>query len=205
MSTQLSFDPARAALLSMDYQAGIASIYGGDGKEELLARAAGVLKSARGAGLTVVHVRVGFRPGLPEVSSRNQLFGAVKSSAQHQQLFQGATGEIHPSVAPEGDDIVVTKHRVNAFAGTDLEMILRAKDVDTLVMFGIATSGVVLSTLLHASDADYRLFVVKDCCADLEPELHACLVEKLFPRRAVVLTADEFIGALGSARVNAGE
>jgi nicotinamidase-related amidase len=189
----------------MDYQAGIVSIYGGGDKEGLLARAAAVLKHARGCGMTVIHVRVGFRPGLPEVSGRNPLFGAIKSSAQHQRLFAGDTGEIHPAVAPEPDDIVVTKHRVSAFAGTDLSMILRAKEVDTLVLFGIATSGVVLSTMLEACDADYRLFVIKDCCADLERELHACLVEKLFPRRAVVLSADEFTGSPGSTRTGTGE
>jgi nicotinamidase-related amidase len=196
MSTNLSFDRTRTAVLSMDYQAGIVSIYAGEEKESLLARAAGVLGGARGCGMTVVHVRVGFRPGLPEVSARNPLFAAVKSSARHQQLFEGDAGEIHPAVAPEGEDIVVTKRRVNAFAGTDLELILRANDVDTLVLFGIATSGVVLSTLLHASDADYRLFVIKDCCADLDEELHACLLEKFFPRRATVLSADEFLDSL---------
>jgi nicotinamidase-related amidase len=57
-------------------------------------------------------------------------------------------------------------------------MILRARDIDTLVLFGIATSDVVLSTLLHAADADYRLFVIKDCCADLDLDLHACLVDR---------------------------
>ena len=205
MSTHPSFDPARTAVLSMDYQSGIVSIYAGGDKEGLLARAAGVLKRARDGGMTVIHVRVGFRPGLPEVSTRNQLFGAIKSSAQHQRLFAGDTGEIHPAVAPEGDDVVVTKHRVSAFAGTDLEMILRAKEIDTLVLFGIATSGVVLSTLLHAVDADYRLFVIKDCCADLDQELHACLVEKFFPGRAAVLSADEFLDSLGSASTGSEE
>jgi nicotinamidase-related amidase len=78
----------------------------------------------------------------------------------------------------------VTKRRVSAFAGTDLEMILRANEIETLVLFGIVTSGVVLSTLLEASDADYWLFVVKDCCADLDQRLHAALVEGLFPSRA---------------------
>ena len=71
----------------------------------------------------------------------------------------------------------MTKHRVGAFAGTDLEMILRAGEIDTLMLLGIATSGVVLSTLLDAADADYRLAVVTDCCADRDAELDACLKE----------------------------
>jgi nicotinamidase-related amidase len=77
-------------------------------------------------------------------------------------------------------------------------MILRARDIDTLVLFGIATSGVVLSTLLHAADADYRLFVIKDCCADLDLDLHACLIDQVFPRPATVLTAGEFLEGLPS-------
>jgi nicotinamidase-related amidase len=90
------------------------------------------------------------------------------------------------------------KSRVNAFAGTDLEQVLRAKQVETLVLFGIATSGVVLSTVLHAWDADYRLVIISDCCVDLDTELHACLMQKVFPRRASVVTSEEFSVMLGT-------
>jgi nicotinamidase-related amidase len=202
MSKHLSFDPARAAVLSMDYQSAIVSIYGGSQKDELLSRAASVLAQARNFGMTIIHVHVGFRPNLPEINPRNLLLGAIKNSPQHQQLFQGTAGAIHPAVAPEGDDIVITKRRVSAFAGTDLEMILRANEIVTLIMFGIATSGVVLSTLLEAADADYRLYVIKDCCADLDEELHTCLIDKLFVRQATVITANEFVDALGSTQVS---
>ena len=92
----------------------------------------------------------------------------------------------------------MTKHRVSAFAGTDLKMLLRAKEIQTLVLFGIATSGVVLSTLLDACDADYRLVVIADCCADLDPELHEVLLKRLFVQRASVVTAREFAHALQS-------
>jgi nicotinamidase-related amidase len=136
--------------------------------------------------------------GLPEVSLRNQLFGAIKTSQQWQQIFQGPGGAIHSAVAPQDEEVVITKHRVSAFAGTDLEMILRANDIDTLTLLGIATSGVVLSALLHASDADYQLFVVRDCCTDQDPEVHACLIEKFIPRRATVLTAEELCEILKS-------
>lgn len=71
-------------------------------------------------------------------------------------------------------------------------MILRANDIDTLILFGIATSGVVLSTLVEAADADFRLAVLRDCCADLDSSLHDCLITKFFPSRAAVLSAREF-------------
>lgn len=79
-----------------------------------------------------------------------------------------------------------------------MHMILRAREIDMLVLFGIATSGVVLSTLLHASDADYRLVVLRDCCADQDAELHTCLLDKFFPRRANVLSAAAFVSSLTS-------
>lgn len=190
MEASLGFEPSRSAVLSMDLQTGIVGIYT-KADPALPERAAEVLKAARSREMSVIHVQVGFRPGLPEVSLRNSLFGAIKNSARHQQLFLGPLGAIHSAVAPERDEVVVTKHRVNAFAGTDLEMILRAKEVDTLVLMGISTSGVVLSTLFHASDQDYRLLVVKDCCADLDAGVHQCLVGKVFPAYATVTTSEQ--------------
>lgn len=188
-------DISRAAVLSMDLQTAIVAAYA-KGLDEFMAGPAAVLSAARERGLKVIHVQVGFRPGLPEINARNPLFGAIKNSQEWQMVFLGPGGAIHPAVAPQEEDIIVTKHRVSAFAGTDLEMILRANEIETLVLFGIATSGVVLSTLLEASDADYRLVVVKDCCTDQHAEVHACLMEKIFPRRATVLTASELIEAL---------
>ena len=179
-------DLSHAALLSMDLQSSIVSIYT-KGQEEFLPRVAAVQNWAHLRGIPVIHVQVGFRPGVPEVGSRNQLFSAIKSNPQWQQIFQGPAGAIHPAVAPQGDDIVITKHRISAFTGTDLDMILRANEIDTLILMGIATSGVVLATLLDASDADYRVLVVKDCCADQDAEVHACLTGKVFARLATVV------------------
>jgi nicotinamidase-related amidase len=185
--------PAHTAVVSMDCQAGVVAIYTKDDKDSFLTRTADVLNHARATGMTIIHVRVGFRPGLPEVSSRNTLLGPIKSSTQHQKLFQEPLGDIPSIIAPKNGEIVITKHRISSFAGTDLAMILRANDIDTLVLYGIATSGVVLSTLLEAADADFRLVVVKDCCADLDPQLHDCLVNRFFPTRASVCSAREFV------------
>jgi nicotinamidase-related amidase len=191
----MSFDVAHTALVAMDCQAGIVSIYAKP-QEEFVERVSSVLRAARTAGMPVIMVQVGFRPGLPEVSGRNKLFGAIKQSPQHQKLFEGAAGAIHPALGPEPGDILVTKHRVSAFAGTDLSMLLRVMEIDAIVLFGIATSGVVLSTLLDACDADYQIVVIADCCADLDAELHGTLIGRLFPRRAEVMTASEFVKAL---------
>ncbi|WP_348264347.1 cysteine hydrolase [Telmatobacter sp. DSM 110680] len=196
----LKIEASRTALLSMDLQASVVKIYTKD-EPEFLYRVRSALSAARNNNIRVIHVRVGFRPGLPEVDTRNQLIGAIKNSPQWQQIFQGPAGAIHGDVAPNDDEVVITKHRIGAFAGTELDMILRANRIDTLILLGIATSGVVLSTLLHASDADYNLFVLRDCCADLDAELRACLTERFFPQRATVITADELVKALQSTSV----
>jgi nicotinamidase-related amidase len=199
MGTDIKFDIARTAVLAMDCQVGIVSMIV-QSSEDFLDRARIVLGAARKAGMTVIHVQVGFRPGLPEVSGRNKLFAALKANPQHQQLFLGPAGVIHPALGPEAEDIVVTKHRVSAFSGSDLEMLLRAKEIDTLVMFGIATSGVVLSTLTEAFDLDYRIVVIGDCCADRDADLHEALLNKYFASRGVVMTAAEFVKIVESGQ-----
>ena len=192
---RMTFDPAHTAVLAMDCQTGIVSLYS-KSQDEFIKRASGVLKAARALEMLVIQVQVGFRPGLPEMSSRNKLLGAIKSSKPHQEFFQGSSGAIHPGLGPEPADIILTKHRVSAFVGTDLDMLLRANEIETIVLFGIATSGVVLSTLLQASDADYRLVVISDCCEDRDMDLHAALLDRFFPTRAEVITADDFMAIL---------
>lgn len=194
----MSFDRKHTAVLAMDCQAGIVSICAKP-PEEFAARAAGVLHAARKAALPVIHIQVGFRPGFPEVGTRNKLFAAIKDSPERQKLFAGPGGAIHPALGPEPGDIVITKHRVSAFHGTDLDLILRANEIGTLVLFGIATSGVVLSTVLEGCDADYRIVVVADCCADMDAELHEALLHRLFARRGEVTTSVEFLKALDAA------
>jgi nicotinamidase-related amidase len=108
------------------------------------------------------------------------------------------TTQIHPAVAPQPDDTVVTKRRVSAFSGSDLDVVLRSLDVQSLALTGIATSGVVLSTLRQAADLDFGLTVLRDCCLDADEEVHRVLMEKIFPRQAVVESAAQWVQRTGS-------
>jgi nicotinamidase-related amidase len=193
MPDKLSIDRARSAVLIMDYQTGIVSYLGTD-QEPLLKRASRVLQESRNVKIPVIYVVVGFRPDYPEVSPRNSRFGAIKQTGRFTPNAPGS--EVHIRVAPQDGDITVVKHRVSAFSGADLDMILRAKEIETLVLLGIATSGVVLSTLRYAADSDYRCIVIKDCCADRDAEVHRCLTEKVFPMQATVVTSEEFLAAI---------
>jgi nicotinamidase-related amidase len=193
MTDKLALDPKTSALLVMDFQTTIVDLVATD-KDALLMRTASLVDAARKAGAKVIYVVVGFRRGYPEVNPRNPSFGPIRASGR---FADGSPGtEIHPLLSPQPGDVVVTKHRVSAFAGTDLEMVLRANDVDTLVLCGIATSGVVLSTVRHAADADYGIVVVADCCGDRDPDVHRVLTEKVFVRQATVITAEEVVKAL---------
>ena len=194
MTEVLHFDPQRTAVLCMDFQTDIVQRFAGADSQGLLRRTATLLDAARAAGARIGYVKVGFRPGYPEVSANNQSFSTVRSSGRFEGDAPGA--EIHPQVAPREGDFVVTKHRYGAFHGTDLDMILRANGIDTLVLAGISTSGVVLSTVRHAADADYRIVVVADCCADPDAEVHRVLTEKVFPRQARVANSAEVIAGL---------
>jgi nicotinamidase-related amidase len=200
MSESLLIDPKTAALLVMDFQTAIVEGPAVSGsrvdKEALLARTATLIGGARRSGMRVIYVVVGFRAGYPEVSPRNQSFSGIRGTGR---FVEGTAGsEIHPAVAPEPGDVIVAKHRVSAFAGTDLEMVLRANAVETLVLAGIATSGVVLSTVRHAADADYRIVLVADCCADPDPEVHRVLVEKILARQTTRASAEGVVAAVSS-------
>ena len=104
--------------------------------------------------------------------------------------------EIPAEIAPSEDDVVIEKHRVSCFEGTDLDMILRAGRIETLVMFGITTGGCVLSTARRAADLDYRLMVLHDLCADKDEEVHRLLTQKILPSQGAVMAASEFISQL---------
>jgi nicotinamidase-related amidase len=191
----ITIEPNRSALLVMDYQAEIVAMLG-DKPAPMLERAASLIAVARKAKLPVIYVEVGFRAGYPELSPRNLSFALITQSGRFVMTTPGAG--IAPAVRPEAGDVVIVKHRVGAFSGTDLEMVLRAKGIDTLLLAGISTSGVVLSTVRHASDADYRLVVVKDCCMDADEEVHRVLTEKVFVRQATVVTASELMSSLSA-------
>lgn len=178
------------ALLIMDVQNGIV---GRVQDPDYVTRVAAAADAARAAGIPVRYVVVAFRPGHPEASARNKTFSAIPPEAM---LLGDASTEVHAAVAPREGEPVIVKKRVSAFTGSDLEVVLRGSGATHLVLAGVSTSGVVLSTLRQAADLDYRLTVLEDGCADMDPEVHRVLTEKVFPRQAEVVTVDQWIKSL---------
>jgi nicotinamidase-related amidase len=189
----MSVSDSRPVLLLMDFQHGLVERLGVPSVVGAADRAA---QAARAAGLPVMFVRVGFRPGYPEVAEANATFSAVTAQAGDAYTQDHPATQIHAALAPQDGEPVIVKRRVSAFSGSDLDVLLRAAGADALVLAGISTSGVVLSTLRQAADLDYRLTVLADACADPDAEVHRVLTEKVFPRQALVTTADEWIASL---------
>ena len=182
------------ALLLMDIQSGVLERYPADKREALLERVAAARGAARAAGLPVIYVRLAFREGSPEVSPRNPLFSRVAEISGFGE--HDPANRVHPAVEPEQSDVVVVKRRASAFSGSDLGVVLRSLDCTHLVLAGLATSGVVLSTLREAADLDYELTVLLDACVDHDDEVHRVLCEKVFPLQAAVTTVADWIVAL---------
>ncbi|MGW5786365.1 cysteine hydrolase family protein [Streptomyces sp. NPDC003757] len=187
-----STQPIRTALLVMDVQRDVVAV--ADDGSGYLTRLRRAIDGARAAGIPVIYVVMGLRPGDPVVSPRNKVMANVLQAG----LFtEGAPGtEIHPDVAPRQGDVVVTKRRGSAFSGSDLDLVLRARGIDGLVLTGIATSAVVLSTLWRAVDLDFGLTVLADGCLDTDPEVHRMLTERLFPQWADVIGVEEWVEAV---------
>ncbi|WP_329459862.1 MFS transporter [Streptomyces sp. NBC_01497] len=187
--------PARTALLLMDYQnAVLGSIADA---EPVLDHARQALAWARDHDIQVVHVRVAFaEEDFDEIPAHSKSFAAI---AESRFLLDGSPeAALHASLEVRTSDIVVRKTRFGAFSTTELYRDLRPKGVNTLVVAGISTSGVVLSTLRDAADQDYRLFVLADATSDPDAEVHRVLIEKVFPQQADILRTGDLDALTGA-------
>ena len=178
------------ALLVMDVQTSI--VKGLADSAPLLRNVKNAIKKARANNIPVIYIVVGFRKGYPEMSPANKAFTALKNGGR--VLDNEEAYRVDASIAPEPGDVVIIKKRVSAFTGSDLEVVLRSMGIKHIILTGIATSGVVLSTLREAADKDYEITVIADCCADGDEEVHRVLTTKVFPRQAQVVTLEQWVG-----------
>ncbi|VVD59084.1 cysteine hydrolase [Pandoraea capi] len=185
--------PARTALLVMHYQTDILALFP-TVAPTLLANTCTLCDAARDQGIDVFFVKFHFSRGYPEVSPMNRNGQGVK------RLGLFVDDEICPELGRRPDEPRILAHRASAFFGTDLQTQLAARGIDTLIMAGIASTGVMLSTIAYASDADYRLFTVKDCCFDPDTVAHDRLFATAFDSRSTVLTLADMLPLLRRTR-----
>lgn len=179
----------QTALLVMDLQSAILKSL--KEKDQYLERVKKVIDFARNKKISIIYSVVGFRKGYPEVNINNLAFSSIKVGGRNLDSEEGT--KVDETVAPLPGDIIVTKKRFSAFTGSDLEVVLRSLQVNHIVLAGISTSGVVLSTVREAADKDFRITVLSDCCTDADEEVHRVLTTKVFPRQARVITSSEWM------------
>lgn len=191
MSTAPALDPARTALLVMDYQpAMLALLPEGGEREALLGRVEGAIADVRATGGTIAYVRVGFTEAdWDAIPAANTSFAPV---ARHRVMHhEDPAAAVHERLAPQDGDITVRKIRHGGLSTTDLDQRLRERGITTLVVSGISTSGVVLSTVIDAADRDYQLYILSDGVADPDTEVHDVLLHRVFPARAHIIDTAE--------------
>ena len=199
----LDIKTSRTALLVMDFQNDLVDPEGafasqGTAAEVKEKRAientARVLATARSVGLSVVHVAVAWRPGHPEANRSAPLFAGV---AEADALVEGTWGgEFHRDLQPAEGELVITKRGVSALTGTELDRLLRLRDINLLVLTGFATNFVVEGTARDAVDRGYALIVLSDCCASFTDEMHRFALEAILPQLGKLETSEEFVSSL---------
>ncbi|KVT33995.1 cysteine hydrolase [Burkholderia ubonensis] len=173
--------PAQTALVVMHYQTDILGLFPAVAPA-LLANTRKLCDAARAKGVGVYFANLRFSPGYPEVSPLNRNGQGIK------QLGLFIDDRTAPELGQQANEPLITAHRASVFFGTDLEVRLSARGVDSLIMVGIASTGVVLSSVAYASDADFRLYTVKDCCYDPDQVVHDHLFSTAFDSRTTVLS-----------------
>ncbi len=148
---------------------------------------------ARVKKIPIIYVVVGFRPGVPEISEQNKSFSQLNNKSMWTPEFSAQWEQIHSDLTPQSGEVIITKRRISAFTGSDLEVVLRAQGIRHLILTGISTSGVVLSTIREAADKDFQLTVIEDCCADRDAEVHKILTAKVFPAQAEVINLSTWL------------
>lgn len=202
--SSLLLESARTALLVMDCDNDVVHPKGGSAfwqqvqERDTLARIRRVLDVTRGKGVTVIYVVASFRADYADIGPYPELLQRVKGRGA---LKEGTWGtQVHEAIAPLPQDFIVHKKRVSAFHGTDLEVVLRARGIDTLVLTGVSTNFVVESTARYGSDAGYRVIVLEDCCSAASPEMHDFAVRKVLPMLCTVASSREFLAGLGAPK-----
>jgi hypothetical protein len=106
-------------------------------------------------------------------------------SNRHRIRRSGRADGPPPGVHNPGTDVSVVKRRTSAFSGSDLDVLLHTAHVERLVLAGLTTSGVVLSTVREAADRDYKITVLSDACHDSDEDVQRVLLDKRIPHQAV--------------------
>lgn len=185
------FNPQTTALVLIDLQEGILPFAGGPhSASDVVSRAATLAKAFRAASAPVILVHVGWSPDFAE-ALKQPVDAASPGSALPDNWWT-----VPPALGATPGDIQIVKRQWGAFYGTDLELQLRRRGIDTLVLGGISTNIGVESTARNAWELGFNLVIAEDLCSAGSTEQHQSSMQWIFPRIARVRTSDEIAAAL---------
>jgi nicotinamidase-related amidase len=193
MTTSLAVDPKKSALVLIDLQQGIVGrTLAPHSATEVVQNSARLAAKFRALGATVVLVNVAFHP---DGKDRLDL------PADAPQQFNPASlppnwSELVPEIDPQPGDLLITKHQWGAFYGTELDLQLRRRGVQTLVLGGIATNFGVESTARDAYERGYHQIFVEDATTSMSAEFHDFVIKNIFPRIGQIRSTNDVLSAL---------
>jgi nicotinamidase-related amidase len=185
----------KSALLVLDF---INDIVHPDGKVATVAnyvkencvidKANQAIQFARQKNIPIIFVKVGFSANYMECSDRSPVFGKAKQNKALQLNTWGT--EFHESLDVKPQDSIIIKHRVNAFYATGLETVLRANQIDTLMICGVSTNMAVATTAYDAHDRDYRVILLEDASGAATRQIQDSTIELLARVGQIVKVAE---------------
>ena len=179
------------ALVVIDLQKGIVARQAAPhSSADVVLRSARLADAFRSKGLPVVLVHVAFAPDRSD--ALKQPVDAPNPPSQPPPDWS----EFVPQIGPRDQDIIITKRQWGAFYGTDLDLQLRRRGVDTIVLCGIATNFGVESTARDAWERNYQIIFAEDAMSGLDADSHAFSIKKIFPRLGRVQSTDEIVSTL---------
>jgi biuret amidohydrolase len=171
----------RAALVIMHYQVDVFAILFGEQPSSLLDNCNALIRRWRVTGRPLLFPNFFLGEEYEHASSSNRLISSIVPTGRFRSALPMS------GLAIEQDDLFYACPRASVFYGTTLDADLRKRGISTLVMAGISSTGVVLSSITWASDADYDVRLVRDCCYDPDQEAHEALFRTGFGGRVQVV------------------
>ena len=189
--SDLKIEVSKTAVLSMDIQNGPVSKSSMYRERNIGQNVKSVLDGARKSGVLVVHAVIDYQPAF--FSPKNVFLQKVRIpvlSAPGVDISELL--KVVDEAKPLTDEPIIRKPRMNPFFGTALDSMLRSRDIDTVVLMGVATEFVVEAAARHAADADYRTIVLEDGCASFSDEAHRASLH-VMNHLATIATAADFL------------
>lgn len=202
----LKLAPAITAVIVVDVQRYFTEVTPFAAMRQIVPRIARFLSSARAAGMTVIHLKSEFRAdmedaGRPGSRTRQMMNGLSGNDSTENPLIHGhPMADIVPELTPESSDVVVTKTRFSGFWATNLNEVLRVRNIESLIFTGGTTTVCVESTLRDAMFLEYNSLVLSDCTADINQELQESALARIELFFGWVCRSEELIGALEIAK-----